>query len=203
MSPHPLLGRLDAIAYDTRWAPRSGWHDDHRGRDGTPAYLPAVQQVRAEFLALAEVLEWHDATAGRALQLGWGECGASHEMLRNEFRCGAVTLDWKGNWRNENREDGGDIHSRDSIVFAQFYGPYSFLFCDAGHTYDAVARDFSAYYPMVVSGGVVAFHDSLPREGYREVEVWRFLAGLEEMRFKVNRIGSEVGIAWIVKGDGR
>lgn len=49
-----LIEKADAVVNAPQWAPYFGWHDDHRHLDGTAGYLPAVQQVRAEFKELIE-----------------------------------------------------------------------------------------------------------------------------------------------------
>lgn len=38
--------------------------------------------------------------------------------------------------------------------------PIGLLFIDADHVYESVKQDFEAFAPLVVPGGVVAFHDS-------------------------------------------
>jgi len=40
-----------------------------------------------------------------------------------------------------------------------------FLFIDGDHSFNAVKFDYEAYKPLVRSGGIIAFHDILPREG--------------------------------------
>lgn len=41
---------------------------------------------------------------------------------------------------------------------------FDFLFIDGDHEYDGVRADFLAYYDMVRSGGLIAFHDIVPDE---------------------------------------
>lgn len=38
--------------------------------------------------------------------------------------------------------------------------PFDFIFIDGDHTYDAVKRDFEDWYPLIMQGGYIAFHDS-------------------------------------------
>jgi len=193
--------RIEQIVTSGRWAPRHGWHDDHRHRDGTPEYLPAVQQVRAEFLALLEALDKRAVTDGRALQLGFGECAASHEILDAMFARGAVTLDRRECVIEDSVDPlpGRELRDPETVAFAKSHGPYSFLYCDAEHSHLGVWQDYREYAPLVSFGGVIAFHDTLERNGYPEVQVWKFLQDLENAGVKVNRIGTEVGCAWIVK----
>jgi hypothetical protein len=196
----------DLIARGGRFAPRWGFHDDHRDKDGTPEYLPALQQVRAEFYELVEVLDRVVNFGGSALQLGIGECRASHEVWACLFPR-VVTIDWSGTYWIEIRGErpeintdataaGGDTHSSEMEAFARQFPPFDFLFIDAGHDYADVERDFADYGPLVRPGGIIAFHDSLPRKGYEEVEVWRLLSTLGD---KIHQIGTEVGVAWMVK----
>lgn len=191
-----LLAAVDARIAPDKFPPRWGWHDDHRSRDGTPGYLPALQQVRGEFSGLLDVLKAAPGVlGGRCLQLGMGECDASHEVWRAMFAGGAVTLDWSGLYVDGRpRQAGGDTH--DSTVGAKVvvHGPYDFLFVDAGHSFEDVRLDHRDYGPLVRKGGIVAFHDSLPRKAYEEVEVWRYLETLGD---RVHQIGTEVGIAWL------
>lgn len=48
-----------------------------------------------------------------------------------------------------------------------FSQPVSLLFIDGAHDYDSVKADFEAWYPKVISGGVIAFHDTTGWEGPR------------------------------------
>lgn len=52
--------------------------------------------------------------------------------------------------------------------------PIDFAFIDGDHTYEGVKSDFSLYAPMVKKGGIVAFHDILPRPDLPEIQVCRF-----------------------------
>ena len=45
-----------------------------------------------------------------------------------------------------------------------FTQPIEFIFIDAAHEYEAVNLDFKVWFPKVINGGILAFHDS-----------WRFL----------------------------
>lgn len=51
----------------------------------------------------------------------------------------------------------GDIQ----VVAGKWHQPIRLLFIDADHTYQAVSTDFWAWGKYLVSGGIVAFHDSL------------------------------------------
>jgi predicted O-methyltransferase YrrM len=49
-----------------------------------------------------------------------------------------------------------------------------FLFVDGDHSYLGVKQDFEFYSPFVKPGGLIAFHDIVPREKQPEIEVHRF-----------------------------
>lgn len=189
------------IRKDGPYSPRWGWHDDHQQHDGKPEYLPALQQVREEFSALLDAIAKAGLLGGRCLQLGIGECRASHTVWNFLFQLRTVTIDWReilySNALDAMRPfTGADTHSVRALRYAQDHGPYDFLFIDAGHTLDDVRADHLDYGPLVRPGGIIAFHDARERRGYPEVAVWRYLEMLGQ---PVNFAGEEVGVAWIVQ----
>jgi len=63
-------------------------------------------------------------------------------------------------------------------VAASFDRPVELLFIDGDHSYEAVLADFRAWFPMVLTGGVVAFHDTIGWPGPERVaeeELYRSL----------------------------
>lgn len=171
--------------------PRWGWHDDHRQAERTPDYLPALMQVRSEFAALLAVLgPLHPHSV---LQLGLGPCDASHAVWR--AICGvATTIDLAAMISKDgDRYPGSDTHNKQARMFGLLNGPYDVLFIDAGHSLRDVVADEFDYTPMVRPGGLVVFHDALPREGYPELGVPHHLKHSER---DLHWIGEEVGIAW-------
>ncbi|MBD1835583.1 class I SAM-dependent methyltransferase [Cyanobacteria bacterium FACHB-472] len=48
-----------------------------------------------------------------------------------------------------------------------------FLFIDGDHSYAGVKQDFELYKPLVRPGGMIAFHDLLPRKDCPGIEVYR------------------------------
>jgi hypothetical protein len=179
---------LDSILNHPRYAPYHGWHDDHRAADGTPAYLPAMQQVREEFIEFLRVVP----ERGSCLQLGLGECDASHAVWCSLF-AHVVTIDWRACLVNEDSYPGADTRSREAITLAVRYAPYDLVFIDAGHSFVDVQHDYLHYREMLRPGGIVALHDALPRPTYPEVEVHKLIAMLPGVKI----IGNEVGIAWL------
>lgn len=47
--------------------------------------------------------------------------------------------------------------------------PVSVVFIDGAHDYDSVKADFEAWFPKVIEGGVVAFHDTTGWDGPRRL----------------------------------
>lgn len=80
--------------------------------------------------------------------------------------------------------------SQDEQTIAQAYAhsPYDFVFIDGSHTYPDVRADWENYSPMVRAGGLVAFHDILPRAGYGVSTLWR---EIKEGRRTVEIVGTE------------
>jgi predicted O-methyltransferase YrrM len=68
------------------------------------------------------------------------------------------------------------LHGRsqdlDIVAKATAHPPYDLVFIDGDHTYESVSADWENYSPMVAPGGIVAFHDILPRPGYGVFQVW-------------------------------
>lgn len=186
-----MITLADAVANAPRYQPRYGWHDDHRVNERTAHYLPALQQVRSEFAEFLETGLPPVDQRHKALQLGMGECTASHYVWLSIFKH-AVTISWGASAIDSNIYPAMDTHDIVARDFAERCGPYDLLFIDAGHALYDVKRDWLDYGAMVRPGGTIAFHDALPRAGYPEVEVWRFIETLSD----VTIIGGEVGIAW-------
>jgi predicted O-methyltransferase YrrM len=66
-----------------------------------------------------------------------------------------------------------------------------FLFIDGDHSYDGVQRDFTAYGPMVRPGGLIAFHDILPREDIPAIQVHQFWQEVKQTHVVQEIIGPE------------
>jgi predicted O-methyltransferase YrrM len=49
-----------------------------------------------------------------------------------------------------------------------------FLFIDGDHSYEGVKQDFDMYAPLVSPGGLIAFHDILPRPQLPQIKVYQF-----------------------------
>lgn len=68
--------------------------------------------------------------------------------------------------------------------------PLDFLFIDGDHTYEGVKQDFEMYSPLVRPGGLIAFHDILPRPDIPDIQVDRFWHEIKGSYSTVEFIGS-------------
>lgn len=66
-----------------------------------------------------------------------------------------------------------------TIEAVKDYAPFDFIFVDGGHEYETVDADYHNYYPMLRTGGVMAFHDIAEN---REPGVMRFWDELKDFR---------------------
>jgi predicted O-methyltransferase YrrM len=69
--------------------------------------------------------------------------------------------------------------------------PIDFLFIDGDHTYEGVKADFRDYASLVRPGGVIAFHDILPRPDLPNIQVNRFWSEVREKYDTRELIGPE------------
>lgn len=51
----------------------------------------------------------------------------------------------------------------------KFYKPIELIFIDGSHDYQTVKSDFQSWWPHIINGGVMAFHDTLSWPGPRKV----------------------------------
>jgi predicted O-methyltransferase YrrM len=74
-------------------------------------------------------------------------------------------------------------------LFAE--GPVDFAFIDGDHTYEGVKADFFEYGPLVRPGGLIAFHDILPRPDMPSIQVDRFWQEIKGRYRTRDLIGSD------------
>lgn len=196
---------FDAVVRDPRFLPHRGWHGDYGPEE---PYLPAVQQDRAEFLALADAIERYGLGGGKALQIGLGHAGGAHALFGAIFasiRTVEIDEHLAREYRRRFPEAAGMIVVGDSrkpwtIALCAERAPYDFLFIDGGHSRAEVAADAANYAGMVRSGGLVAFHDAVQRGRDGEIGVHLFLDDLRALGHQIEVVG-EIGTAWLVKDD--
>lgn len=152
-----------------------------------PGYMPAAVpcfQWQAEFEILLDMYRRRNPT--RVLEVGTYHGGTLYHWLANASP-GAVVVS-VDHYRVgvDNRESydawcppgvtlvviDGDSGDETTRRRAEAWGPYEWVFIDAGHYYPEVKRDWEFYGSMAAPGGVVAFHDILPpTPAHPEIEV--------------------------------
>jgi predicted O-methyltransferase YrrM len=175
-----------------------------------------VETFQAEWELDQLVSIFHDLRPARVLEVGAMHGGTLWHWLCAEATETVTVIDDEmrnaGAWQEWARSSGISLHllkgpsqAKDIVTAARNLGPYDFIFIDADHTYDAVKDDWAHFAPLVAPGGVIAFHDILPRIGYGVSDVWaeiKFTLGARTMEICQNEVmpGAEgrcgIGILW-------
>lgn len=195
---------LDKLVNDGRFKPYYGWHDDHRHVCETAAYMPAIQQNRAEFVELVNLLARYKLKEN-CLQIGLGIPGGSHFIFRNIFER-VFTIENNSSVANHymvKLGDNGIIIGDSHYELTKKVVPnlqYDFLFIDGDHSMLGTLQDYDTYKSLVKEGGMIAFHDALFRKGYDELGTPMAMQSLRNRGIRLHMIGEEIGIAWLIKG---
>ena len=70
------------------------------------------------------------------------------------------------------RDDSHAETTRDALAKILDGRSVDFLMIDGDHTYEGVRADYEMYSPFLAEGGIVAFHDILPRPAYGVDRLW-------------------------------
>ena len=89
------------------------------------------------------------------------------------------------------REDSHDPMTIAKVKTLFARGKIDFAFIDGDHTYEGVKADFENYGPLVRPGGLIAFHDILPRPDMPSIQVDKFWAELKQTFETRDLIGSD------------
>ena len=99
------------------------------------------------------------------------------------------------------RADSHDPKTRDQVTGLLGGRPVDWCFIDGDHTYEGVKADLLAFAPLVRAGGLIGFHDIMPRPDVLEIEVDRLWSQLRarwpdetEQIMHPNERGEQVGI---------
>jgi len=98
----------------------------------------------------------------------------------------------------------GDSHSnktKDKLKLLLGNRTIDFLFIDGDHSYEGVRSDFEMYSPLVSDGGLIAFHDILPRPDFENIQVyklWNELVNIYEYYEYIDKNEKKIGIGVIV-----
>ena len=205
------LSRIDGIVYDFPGGEAWGWHEDQAGRE---RYSPVLQQVREEFFAFLGVCAAH-RRCGSLLQIGLGLNGGAHFAFRQIFdRVVTVEMDAAliARFSRLFPPTEGDIFVHGNSILpatvarAEVHAAgCDVLFIDGDHRYEGALHDLLLYGPMVRPGGIIAFHDTVPRtinpEQFGVDRLVRFLTQhprlIEGAEMQI--IGKALGIGWFVR----
>lgn len=148
------------------------------GSGGRQDYVPfTIQQIKSEIYNFVDFLLKNQYTES-FLEIGLGDFGGNH-FLMSQFFDSVTTIEYsttvidrfkKNSYKPEyqgilNRSTliNSDSNSVDLTALRELVFDNSsvqVLFIDGNHTYHGCKNDFDKYYPVVKSGGIVAFHDS-------------------------------------------
>lgn len=152
----------------------------------------AMQKVE-ELSKLIELVNSKISQVGAVLEIGAGNGGTSWAWNRMfEF---VTTIDlpngpWGGSDLSELKKYlpsweyiEGDSHSPE--IYEQVSNRrVEFLFIDGDHSYEGVRKDFEMYSPLVMKGGLIAFHDICEHPKESGCEVKRFWDEIKESEIK-------------------
>ena len=89
------------------------------------------------------------------------------------------------------RKDSHKVETRAEVVKIFDNKPIDFAFIDGDHTYDGIKADFHDYGSLVRPGGLIGFHDILPRPDLPDIQVDRFWNEVRDKYDSMELIGSE------------
>jgi len=136
----------------------------------SPAMVLEIGTARGGTLYLWTQAAKTDATIV-SVDLPEGEFGGAYPACRIPFYK-AFAL--PGQKLHLLREDSHKDQTIEMVSKLFNYQPIDFAFIDGDHTYEGVKSDFLNYRPIVRSGGIIGFHDILPRPDLPEIQVDRF-----------------------------
>jgi predicted O-methyltransferase YrrM len=101
------------------------------------------------------------------------------------------------------RKDSHNTHTVKEVTNLFQSQPIDFAFIDGDHTYEGVKSDFINYGRLVRPGGIIAFHDILPRSEFLDIQVYKFWQQIKDKYNTKELIGPEgsgrkVGIGLIL-----
>ncbi len=170
----------------------------------------SICQIRSEMETFLTALNNLGILGGKACEIGMG-LGGTHVVFRQCFAFVATVEPDIGAIEQFKQKtpvlpNVGTFHrgmsnNSDVIEAVRLEAPYDMIFVDGEHSYEGVTEDYNNYYPLVKSGGVIAFHDSKGDD-----RVTAFINDLEAgkiggMEHVVGRIehGQVAGISFVVK----
>lgn len=90
--------------------------------------------------------------------------------------------------------DSGDVAT---IAAVQELAPFDWIYIDAGHLFQEVARDWAVYRTMAAPGAVVVLHDIVADPRYHpEIEVPRLWRQLKAEGYRTEEYVEDYGAPW-------
>ena len=99
----------------------------------------------------------------------------------------------------------GDSHSeelRDRVRGLLGDGLADLLFIDGDHSYEGVRRDYELYAPLVVDGGLIAFHDVNPHPDFGVSRFWAEVKDASSVELVDGQPGQGYGIGVLKRSAG-
>ncbi|MCR4339226.1 MAG: class I SAM-dependent methyltransferase [Gemmatimonadaceae bacterium] len=174
-----------------------------------PAAPVPVLQWEPEFGALLAL--YRERSPRRVLEVGTYHGGTLYHWLTNARDGTTVVsldrysegIDNRGMYRGW-CPDGvsvvaleGDSHDETVAAQVAAYGPFDWVWIDAGHYYPEVKRDWELYGSMCAPGGIVCFHDILPASvEHPEIEVERLWRELQASGYRTEEIIADPAVSW-------
>ena len=115
----------------------------------------------------------------------------------------ALWPEWERKTGSEIVQIRADSTSPETIKTVKEYAPFDFIFIDGGHDYNTAMADWQNYWPMLRSGGLLAFHDIAyshdnPECGVRKV--WHKIRDNGKWQEIINGHNSDgwcgIGVMW-------
>ena len=134
-----------------------------------------------------------------SIDLPEGEFGGAYPICRIPFYKAFSRPGQTLHLIRENSHEAQTIE-KVSIIFNNH--PIDFAFIDGDHSYEGVKADFLNYGPLIRPGGIIGFHDILPRPDLPEIQVDRFWNEIKN-KYKSREIigpdksGRKIGIGLI------
>jgi len=175
-------------------------------------------QIKEEFLELLKIFK--ELNPKYILEIGTADGGTLFCFCKlADSNATIVSIDFGGypEWKipiyqafkKENqrlyllRKDSHKKETLDEVLKILNGNQVDFLFIDGDHTYEGVKKDFEMYGPLVRKGGIVAFHDIVPRgelEKIGEVPLfWREIKNnldYKEIIKDLDQLGWGIGIIY-------
>ena len=164
----------------------------------SPTRVLEIGTARGGSLYLWTQAATEDATIV-SIDLPEGEFGGAYPICRIPFY---KTFSQPGQTLHLIRGNSHEAQTIEKVGILFDNHPIDFAFIDGDHTYEGVKADFLNYGPLIREGGIIGFHDILPRPDLPEIQVDRFW---KEVKNKYNtkeiispdKSGRKIGIGLI------